>query len=129
MISKKLVAASILAAMGTSAHAIGFKAGEWEMDLSGSVNAYYNTTSCDNAGVAFNAAGGILGLCGGAGTGQDQTSIQNGLLPGFIIFTASTKQAGYDLKCPPLGCASGRWRGNPGKNESRPRQGSHGFHL
>lgn len=98
MISKKLVAASILAAMGTSAHAIGFKAGEWEMDLSGSVNAYYNTTSCDNAGVAFNAAGGILGLCGGAGTGQDQTSIQNGLLPGFIIFTASTKQAGYDLK-------------------------------
>ena len=95
MISKKLVAASILAAMGTSAHAIGFKAGEWEMDLSGSVNAYYNTTSCDNAGAT---ADGALGLCGGAGTGQDQTSIQNGLLPGFIIFTASTKQAGYDLK-------------------------------
>ncbi|WP_298540733.1 porin, partial [uncultured Limnobacter sp.] len=84
-----------MAAMGTSAHAIGFKAGEWEMDLSGSVNAYYNTTSCDNAGAV---ASGALGLCGGAGTGQDQTSIQNGLLPGFIIFTASTKQAGYDLK-------------------------------
>ena len=95
MISKKLVAASILAAMGTSAHAIGFKASDWEMDLSGSVNAYYNTTSCDNAGAT---ASGALGLCGTAGTGQDQTSIQNGLLPGFIIFTASTKQAGYDLK-------------------------------
>ena len=80
MISKKLVAASILAAMGTSAHAIGFKAGEWEMDLSGSVNAYYNTTSCDNAGAV---ASGALGLCGGAGTGQDQTSIQTNrvLLP------------------------------------------------
>lgn len=95
MISKKLVAASILAAMGTSAHAIGFKAGEWEMDISGSVNAYYNTTSCDNAGAA---ASGALGVCGGTATGQDRTSIQNGLLPGFVIFSASTKQAGYDLK-------------------------------
>ncbi len=95
MISKKLVAASILAAMGTSAHAIGFKAGEWEMDISGSVNAYYNTTSCDNAGAA---ADGALGVCGGTATGQDRTSIQNGLLPGFIIFSASTTQAGYDLK-------------------------------
>ncbi|WP_370264516.1 porin [Limnobacter sp.] len=95
MISKKLVAASILAAMGTSAHAIGFKAGDWEMDISGSVNAYYNTTSCDNAGAT---ASGALGVCGGTATGQDRTSIQNGLLPGFIIFSASTKQAGYDLK-------------------------------
>jgi hypothetical protein len=95
MISKKLVAASILAAMGTSAHAIGFKAGDWEMDISGSVNAYYNTTSCDNAGAA---ADGALPLCGFTGTGQDRTTIQNGLLPGFIIFSASTKQAGYDLK-------------------------------
>lgn len=95
MISKKLVAASILAAMGTSAHAIGFKAGEWEMDISGSVNAYYNTTSCDNVGVT---ASGALGVCGGTGTGQDRTTIQNGLLPGFVIFSASTKQAGYDLK-------------------------------
>lgn len=100
MISKKLVAASILAAMGTSAHAIGFKAGDWEMDISGSVNAYYNTTSCDNAGPATPAVpvSGALGVCGGTATGQDRTSIQNGLLPGFIIFSASTKQNGYDLK-------------------------------
>lgn len=95
MISKKLVAASILAAMGTSAHAIGFKAGEWEMDISGSVNAYYNTTDCKNAGAP---ADGALPVCGGTGTGQDRTSIQNGLLPGFIVFSASTTQAGYDLK-------------------------------
>ncbi|HEY1058269.1 MAG TPA: porin [Limnobacter sp.] len=96
MISKKLVAASILAAMGTSAHAIGFKAGEWEMDISGSVNAYYNTTSCDNVGQT--GASGALGVCGSTATGQDRTTIQNGLLPGFIVFSASTKQEGYDLK-------------------------------
>lgn len=102
MISKKLVAASILAAMGTSAHAIGFKAGDWEMDISGSINAYYTSTSCDNAGLASGSGvagnGTVLNICGAAGTNQDNTNIQNGLLPGFIIFSASTRQAGYDLK-------------------------------
>lgn len=101
MISKKLVAASILAAMGTSAHAIGFKAGEWEMDISGSVNAYYTSTSCDTVGsggagvVVANST--ALNVCGQAGTGQDTNNVQNGLLPGFIIFTAKTKQNGYDV--------------------------------
>ncbi|MCQ8896656.1 porin [Limnobacter humi] len=104
MISKKIVAASILAAMGTSAHAIGFKAGEWEMDISGSVNAYYNSTSCDNIGAgaaagSLSPASGALSVCGTAtNTGQDRTTIQNGLLPGFIVFSASTRQEGYDLK-------------------------------
>ncbi len=101
MISKKLVAASILAAMGTSAHAIGFKAGEWEMDISGSVNAYYTSTSCDNIGSggagAVVANGTALNVCGLAGTGQDTNNVQNGLLPGFIVFTAKTKQQGYDI--------------------------------
>lgn len=95
MISKKILAASVLAAMGTSAHAIGFKAGDWNMDISGSVNAYYTTESCDQAGSGGN---GALPVCGSAGTGQDATNIQNGLLPGFIIFSASTTQNGYDLK-------------------------------
>jgi len=101
MISKKLVAASILAAMGTSAHAIGFKAGDWEMDISGSVNAYYTSTACDTvgsggAGVVV-ANGTTLNVCGQAGTGQDTNNVQNGLLPGFIVFTAKTKQSGYDI--------------------------------
>ena len=102
MISKKLVAASILAAMGTSAHAIGFKAGEWEMDISGSINAYYTSTSCDSFGsggaglVTANGTG--LNVCGTLGTaGQDTNNVQNGLLPGFIVFTAKTKQQGYDI--------------------------------
>ncbi|PQJ25119.1 hypothetical protein BSZ31_09215 [Limnobacter sp. SAORIC-690] len=102
MISKKLVAASILAAMGTSAHAIGFKAGEWEMDISGSVNAYYTSTSCDNVGDGagiFTGNGTALHPCGiDATNGVDKQNIQNGLLPGFIIFSASTTQKGYDLK-------------------------------
>lgn len=94
MISKKLLAASILAAMGTSAHAIGFKAGDWEMDISGSVNAYYTNTKCDNVG----NVGAALPTCGGiAANGQNQSNIQNGLLPGFIVFTAKTNQNGYDV--------------------------------
>ncbi|GLR27583.1 porin [Limnobacter litoralis] len=95
MISKKILAASVLAAMGTSAHAIGFKAGDWNMDISGSVNAYYTNTKCDNAGAT---ASGALGLCGYSQTGQSSNNIQNGLLPGFIVFSASTTQNGYDLK-------------------------------
>ncbi|MAZ09049.1 MULTISPECIES: hypothetical protein [unclassified Limnobacter] len=102
MISKKLVAASILAAMGTSAHAIGFKAGEWEMDISGSINAYYTSSSCDSFGSGgaglVTANGTALNVCGTTGAaGQDSNNIQNGLLPGFIVFTAKTKQAGYDI--------------------------------
>lgn len=96
MISKKLVAASILAAMGTSAHAIGFKAGEWEMDLSGSINASYTNLNCKRAGPAATiAADGALNPCGSVNS--DSQGIQNGLLPGFLIFTAKTKQNGYDL--------------------------------
>lgn len=103
MISKKILAASVLAAMGTSAHAIGFKAGDWNMDISGSVNAYYTGTKCDNIGgagantAAQNGAAGILNVCGSVANGQNSTNVQNGLLPGFIVFKASTTQNGYDL--------------------------------
>lgn len=99
MISKKILAASVLAAMGTSAHAIGFKAGDWNMDISGSVNAYYTSTKCDTAGVAADGnLGGALSPCGAVGQGQSAANIQNGLLPGFVVFSASTKQNGYDIK-------------------------------
>ena len=95
MISKKLVAASILAAMGTSAHAIDFQAGDWTLGISGSVNAFYTQTSCDNAQVGYAS---VLATCGSVGGNQDASSIQNGLLPGFINFTASSRQNGYDVK-------------------------------
>lgn len=98
MISKKLVAASILAAMGTSAHAIDFKAGDWNLGISGSVNAFYSSTSCDSNATNSGGYASVLGVCGSVLAGQDGSSIQNGLLPGFINFTASTTQKGYDIK-------------------------------
>jgi hypothetical protein len=98
MISKKLIAASILAAMGTSAHAIDFKAGDWTLGVSGSVNAFYSSTSCDNNSTGSSGYAAVLSVCGSIGAGQDGSSIQNGLLPGFINFTASTTQKGYDIK-------------------------------
>lgn len=116
MISKKLVAASILAAMGTSAHALDpIKVGEWEFQVAGSVNAYYTMQNCDNRGAGqvdtatlgaagFNNVGGFvtgtatgLSPCGSAGANQDVSNVQNGLLPGFIVFTAKTQQKGYDI--------------------------------
>lgn len=98
MISKKLLAASILAAMGTSAHAIDFQAGDWTLGVSGSVNAFYSSTSCDNNANGSSGYAAVLTACGSIGAGQDGSSIQNGLLPGFINFTASTTQKGYDIK-------------------------------
>lgn len=93
MISKKLVAASILAAMGTSAYALDpIKVGDWDLSVSGSVNAQYTNLNCKRAGNT--GTGTALGVCGAA---TDSQSVQNGLLPGFIIFTASTKQNGYDI--------------------------------
>ncbi|MFN4329410.1 MAG: porin [Limnobacter sp.] len=101
MISKKLVAASILAAMGTSsAYALDpIKVGQWDLTLSGSVNGYYTQTKCDQAGVAASGTlGGLLTPCGGVANSQSAANVQNGLLPGFLVFTAATKQNGYDLK-------------------------------
>lgn len=104
MISKKLVAASILAAMGTSAHALDpIKVGDWDLQVSGSVNAYYTSLDCKTSPATAAAAGNSTVTAGGTGinpcgdTIGDNQSVQNGLLPGFIIFTAKTKQNGYDI--------------------------------
>lgn len=102
MISKKLVAASILAAMGSSsAFALDpIKVGQWDLTISGSVNAYYTNTKCKSGGDGAVFTGNATGLnpCGFDTTnGVKTNNIQNGLLPGFVIFTAATKQNGYDI--------------------------------
>ncbi|MFT7776439.1 porin [Roseateles sp.] len=78
-----------------SVHAADFKAGEWDIGLSGIVNAYYTHTSCSGS----QAVGGLalasqaLG-CGGT-TGR--TVIGNGLLPNALTTTAKTRQEGFDI--------------------------------
>lgn len=50
----------------------------WKLDISGSVNAFYTSTKADNA--------------------ARQTSIENGLLPGYFNIAASTNYKGLDVK-------------------------------
>jgi len=76
----KLIAAATMVALGSS-HAMAlevYKDKGWTLDISGSVNAFYTTTKADNKNAS--------------------TSIENGLLPGYLNITATTQQNGWDVK-------------------------------
>jgi len=77
-----LAAAITLALAAGNAHAISFSQNGWNLDINGTVNAFMVSGSEEITG---------------AGT-TDQTNIQNGLLPGWINFVATTQQKGYDIK-------------------------------
>jgi predicted porin len=74
------VAAAVLSALGSGS--VGalevYNNKSWTLDVSGSVNAFYTTTKTDNA--------------------MRQSQVENGLLPGFIKFTAATQHQGLDIK-------------------------------
>ncbi|HET9700239.1 MAG TPA: hypothetical protein VFP70_04885 [Burkholderiales bacterium] len=100
MLKRKVMAMAVAGAVASlasaGASALEFTAGNWKMDISGSVNAFYTNVSCDKQGTAAPAIVATLPVCGTAN--QDSVAIQNGLLPGYINFTASTQAKGLDLK-------------------------------
>ena len=68
---------------------IGFKAGDWDVDFGGIVNGFYTYADCDK---------NVVGVGGGlACTGDKQTAVRNGLLPGALIFSAKTRQNNLDV--------------------------------
>ena len=87
-----IAVSSILAAMYmTPAFAgIDFTAGDWKVDISGNVNAFYVGANCDN-GTNTAVIGGL------ACTGNSATSVRNGLLPAAFVFSASSRQGDYDV--------------------------------
>lgn len=91
------IAAAIIGAFGASnAQAIEFTYKDWKMDINGSVNAFYTTVNCKPDSSGTSIAGSTLGLSDNCL--NDQASIQNGLLPGYLKFTAATQQKGLDIK-------------------------------
>ena len=69
---------------------IDITAGDWKVDFSGNVNGFYVGTTCDhNANTAV--AGGL------ACTGDNSAAVRNGLLPAALVFSASSRQADYDV--------------------------------
>jgi predicted porin len=87
-----IAVSSILAALYmTPAFAgIDFTAGDWKVDISGNVNAFYVGADCDN-GANTAVIGGL------ACTGDRATSVRNGLLPAAFVFSATSRQGDYDV--------------------------------
>lgn len=124
---QKVLALAVTGALAslasTGASALEFTAGNWKMDISGSVNAFYTSTNCNKStSTALTPTGTVvtrtdivmtLPTCGAQN--QDSASIQNGLLPGYINFTASTQAKGLDLKA-----VIGFWPGTSNSNAAQP---------
>jgi predicted porin len=87
-----MLAAAVLGALGAGqVQAIGFTQGDWTLDINGTVNAFYVQGEEKWKDAATGASVPTPG-------GRDRASVQNGLLPGWINFVASTKQKGLDVK-------------------------------
>jgi predicted porin len=83
-------ACALLGATAANA-AIGFKAGDWDLDFSGNVNGFATWNDCDNDPVTVQ--GGLA--CNG--NDSDEQAIESGLLPSALVFSAKTKQMNFDI--------------------------------
>lgn len=93
-INTRTLITATLATAG-AAHAAEFKAGEWDLNIGGIVNAYYTHTSCSGSQAVGGLALATQGLgCGGT---DGRTVIGNGLLPNALTTTAKTRQDGIDI--------------------------------
>ncbi len=81
----RVAVAAALATLAGGAQAISFTANNWTLDINGTVNAFW-------------VQGTQKDTVGNTTTTTDQANIQNGLLPGWINFVATTKQQGWDVK-------------------------------
>ncbi|OZA09513.1 MAG: hypothetical protein B7X97_02290 [Methylotenera sp. 17-45-7] len=95
----KLAVASALVAAATSANAgIIIPAGDWTLDISGNVNAFYSYNKGEtSAGSAANSIGSIASLDDNAAGENKQTTITTGLLPNFLSFSGKTRQNDLDV--------------------------------
>lgn len=83
-------AAISLVPLAQAVAGIDIEAGDWKLDFSGNINAFYVDASCDH-GENTAVTGGL------ACTGDNATSVRNGLLPAAFVFTASTRQDNLDI--------------------------------
>ncbi|HEX4151357.1 MAG TPA: hypothetical protein VHY75_04015 [Steroidobacteraceae bacterium] len=83
-------AAISLVPLAQAVAGIDIEAGDWKLDFTGNINAFYVSASCDHSDNAA-VTGGL------ACTGDNATSVRNGLLPTAFVFTASTRQDNLDI--------------------------------
>jgi predicted porin len=71
---------------------VDVEAGDWKIDFSGNINAFYVDANCDHAPAAETTVTGGL-----ACTGDNSTAVRNGLLPTAFVFSVSTRQDNIDI--------------------------------
>ena len=93
---KKIMLASAAGVLlAPAAQAVEIKAGEWNVNVGGIVNAYYTHVSCSGDAVGGLALASVGIGCGGE---DNRTTIGNGLLPNGLVTSATTRQSGFDIK-------------------------------
>ena len=79
----------------SAANAFGpIKAGDWDLSVGGEVNAFYSYTHCDNNA---NSIKQIVGVACTTTNTNNVSSIESGLLPSALVFSAKTTQEGFDI--------------------------------
>jgi predicted porin len=71
---------------------VDVEAGDWKIDFSGNINAFYVDANCDHGPTAQTTITGGL-----ACTGDNSASVRNGLLPAAFVFSVSTRQDNIDI--------------------------------
>src|ERR1700723_4210071 len=83
-------AATMMIPLTRAVAGIDVQAGDWKIDFSGNVNAFYVYADCDH-GINTAVVGGL------ACTGDNSTAVRNGLLPAALVFSATTRQDNFDI--------------------------------
>jgi predicted porin len=76
---------------------VDVNAGDWKIDFSGNVNAFYVATQCDHPAGPVTAPTETTVAGGLACTGDHSAAVRNGLLPAALVFSATTRQADLDI--------------------------------
>lgn len=96
-----IIAGAALFGFSTAGLAASWDAGDWKITMGGNINAFYVYTMCDSSDFKSGGTTFAALACAGAvdknGKPDDFSSVQNGLLPASLNFSASTNQAGWDL--------------------------------
>jgi len=88
-----LAAASAVVWTSASYAGIDLKAGPWDLDFSGNVNGFATFNNCDNSSTSVQ--GGLA--CNTGSGGSNVASIESGLLPSALVFSAKTRQMDFDI--------------------------------
>jgi len=91
------LAAAAALALGSASAAyaeIGFKAGAWDLSFSGNVNGFATWNTCDTKAVGVQ---GGLACNRVSPNGDKEQAIESGLLPSALVFSAKSRQSGFDI--------------------------------